>query len=120
MLKTTFLSLILSLVLGCDTAPRPTLSKGQPFSIVSEQADQPASSLTMIIKVSGPATQTNVKSAAESAIAARKTEYRHILIKSYTEDMETSGVPFAISKLEEGQMTHRFNSLAETEKIQTH
>jgi hypothetical protein len=120
MLKTTILALILSLAPGCGTAPAPKLSNSQLFSVILEQADTSTSSLTMTIKVSGPATQTNVKAAAEAAIAARKNEYRHILIKSYTEDLETSGVPFAVSKLEEGEVTHRFNSLAETQKIPTH
>jgi|SRR5215471_13276247 len=120
MLKPTILAFSLSLAFGCGTAPRPTLSTGQPFSIVSEQADPSTSTLTLTIRVTGPATQTNVKAAADAAITARKADYRHILIKSYTEDMDTNGTPFAVSKLEEEEVTHRFNSLAETQKIPTH
>jgi len=120
MLRTITVAFVLSLASGCGTAPAPKISNSQVFSVISELADTSTSSLTLTIKVSGPATQTNVKAAAEAAIAARKNEYRHILIKSYTEDLETSGVPFAVSKFEGEEVTHRFNSLAETQKIPTH
>jgi hypothetical protein len=56
----------------------------------------------------------------ESIIANRKGDYRHILVKSYTEGMAASDVPFAISRLEDGSLTHRFNSVAETQRIPTH
>ena len=78
------------------------------------------SSLTLLIKVSGPANQTNVKSIAESVIASRKDEYSHIIVKTYAEGMTASDAPFAISRLEDGTITHRFNSMAETQKIPTH
>ena len=120
MLKTAIIALFLLGLLACGTAPPPTRSNAQPFSNISEQADPAASSLTLLIKVSGPATQPNVKSIAEAVIASRKGEYRHILVKSYTEGMTASDAPFAISRLEDGTVTHRFNSLAENQKIPTH
>jgi len=118
MLKTAIIALFLLALAGCGTAP--TRSNAQPFSIISEQADPAAGSLTLLINVSGPATQPNVKSIVESIIANRKGEYRHILVKSYTEGMAASDTPFAISRLEDGAVTHRFNSMAETQKIPTH
>jgi hypothetical protein len=120
MLKTAIIALFLLSLAGCGTAPAPTRSNSQPFSVISEQADPVASSLTLLIKVSGPATQPNVKSIAESVIASRKGEYRHIIVKSYAEGMTASDAPFAVSRLEDGTITHRFNSMAETQKIPTH
>jgi len=109
-------------LLACGTAPAPapTRSTSQPFSVISEQSDPVASSLTLLIRVSGPATQPNVKSIVESVIASRKAEYSHIIVKSYTEGMTASDAPFAISRLEDGVITHRFNAMAETQKIPTH
>ena len=120
MLKTAIIVLCLLSFAACDTASAPMRSGAEPYSVISEQADPVAGSLTLLIKVSGPATQQNVKSVVESIVANRKADYRHILIKSYTEGMSASDVPFAISRLEDGSVTHRFNSMAETQKIQTH
>ena len=120
MFRTAVISLCLLALAGCGTAPAPTLSNAQLYSVISEQADPAASSLTLLIKVSGPATQASVKSIAETAIASRKGDYRHIVVKSYTEGMTASDTPFAVSRLEDGIVTHRFSSLAETQKIQTH
>lgn len=120
MLKITIIAPFLLSLVACGTAPAPTRSTTQPFSIISEQADPAASILTLLVKVSGPATQTNVKSTVESIIAYRQGEYRHILVKSYTEGMTASDAPFAISRLENGAVTHRFNSTAENQKIPTH
>jgi len=120
MLKTAIIFLSLLPLAACDTASAPTRSGAEPFSVISEQADPTAGSLTLVIKVSGPAAQPNVKSIVETIIANRKGDYRHILVKSYTEGMAATDVPFAISRLEDGAVTHRFNSMAETQKIQTH
>jgi hypothetical protein len=120
MLKTAIVALFLLFVAACGTSPAPTRSDAQPFSIISEQADPVASNLTLLIRVSGAATQPNVKSIVDSIIANRKGEYRHILVKTYTEGMAASDVPFAISRLEDDAVTHRFNSMAETQRIPTH
>ena len=120
MVKTAIIALSILVLAACDTAPAPTRSNTQTYSIISEQADPVASSLTLLIKVSGPATQPGVKSVAESIIASRKGEYRHIIVKSYSEGMTASDTPFAISRLEDGAVTHRFSTLADTQKIQTH
>lgn len=120
MLKTAVILLSLLSVAGCGTAPAPTRADDHPFTVISEQADAVASNLTMLIKVTGPATQQNVKSIVESIMANRKDEYRHILVKSYAEVTPASDVPFAVSRLENGSVTHRFNSLTESQRIPTH
>jgi hypothetical protein len=120
MLKTAIIACFLLALAGCEAAPAPTRSSAQPFSIISEQADPAAGSLTLLIKLSGSANEPNVKSIVESIIANRKGEYRHILVKSYAEGMTVSDTPLAISRLEDDAVTHRFNSMAETQKIPTH
>jgi hypothetical protein len=119
-MKMILVSLALSFLMSCGTAPRPTRSDAQLFTIVSEQPDHQTGILTMTIRVFGPATQTNVRTAAESVIAGRKDQYRQIIVSSYTEEMKESEPPFAISRFEGTTVSHRFNSLAETQKIPTH
>jgi hypothetical protein len=119
MLQTLIVSLALFVIIGCG-APRPTRSETPLYSIISEQPDAQTGSLMMTIRVSGPATRTNVQSVAESAIDARRNQFRNLIVNSYTEDMTLTEPPFAISRLEGNSISHRFNSLAETQKIPTH
>jgi hypothetical protein len=120
MIKTATIGLSLLVLASCGTAPAPTRSNAQPYSVISEQADSAAGTLTLLIKISGPPTQPSVKAIAESVIAGRRGDYRHIIVKSYAEGTTASDAPFAISRLDDGAVTHRFNSLPETERIQTH
>ena len=121
LLKTSGAAVLLSLVVCCGgTAPRPTLARAQSYSVISEQADPVAGTLTISIKVAGPVTQSSFKSAAEALIAERKSEYRHITVKSYAENATASDPPAAISRLENDAVSHVFNARTETERIQTH
>ena len=120
MLRAIIVTLVLIGFAACGTAPAPTRSNAQPFSVISEQADPAAGTLTLLIRVSGPATEANVKPISESVIASRKADYAHVIVKSYVEGTTASDPPFAISRLEGGAITHRFNSMAETQKIPTH
>ncbi len=120
MIKAILGVVVLLISVACGTAPAPTRSNAQSFTIISEQADPAAGSLTLLIRVSGPAAEANVKAAAESAIASRKGEYRHMVVKTYVEGMTASDAPFAISRFEDGPVTHRFNAMAETQRIPTH
>jgi|SRR5262252_5848012 len=120
MLKIAIVFIVLFALIGCGTPPRPAGSDSPLYSIISEQPDPQASSLTMTIRVSGAATQTNVRSVAESAINARRNQFRNIIVNSYTEEMTAKEPPFAISRLEGNSISHHFNSLVETQKIPTH
>ena len=121
LLKVSAVAALLSLLVSCGgTAPRPTLARPQSYSVISEQADPVAGTLTISIKVAGPVTQSNFKSAAEALIAERKAEYRHITVKSYAENAAASDPPAAISRLENEAVSHVFNARTETERIQTH
>jgi hypothetical protein len=120
MFRAIIVAFVLSAFVACGGAPAPTRSNLQAFSVISEQADPAARTLTLLIRVSGPATPANVKPIAESVIASKKGDYAYVIVKSYVEGMTASDPPFAISRLEDGAITHRFNSMAETQKIPTH
>ena len=121
MFKVIIAALISSFFVSCGgSAPAPTRASARAYAVISEQADPEGSALTLIIKVPGPITQSSVKAIAESVIAERRAEYRHITVKSYAENMTTGDQPVAISTLEGDSVSHRFNLRSETEKIQTH
>ena len=50
MLRTTIIVLFSFFVAACGTAPAPTRSNVQPFSVISEQADPVASNLTLLVR----------------------------------------------------------------------
>lgn len=120
MFRVTITVITLMMLAGCGTAPAPTRSNQQPYSIISEKADPASGTLNLDVRISGPATQANVRPVVETIIDNRKGEYRHILVKSFVGDSPATEPPFAISRLENGEITHRFNTAAETEKIPTH
>ena len=120
MLKAIIIGFILSALVACGGAPPPTRSDTQAFSVISEQSDSAARTTTVLIRVSGPATEANVKPIVESVIASRRADYAHVIVKSYVEGTTASDPPLAISRLENGVITHRFNAMAENQKIQTH
>ena len=120
MFKVAVVIMILVMFAGCGTAPAPTRSNQQPYSIISEKADQASGTLSLDVRISGTATQANVRSVLETIIDNRRSEYRHILVKSFVGDSQVTETPFAVSRLENGEITHRFNTAAETEKIPTH
>src|SRR2546426_1083868 len=117
MARAIIIALVMSAFVACGGAPAPTRSNTQAYSVISEQANPAAGTSTLLIRVTGPATQANVKSAAEAAISGRKGGFAHVIVKSYVEGMTASDPPFAISRLENGAVTHRFNSTTETQKI---
>ena len=120
MFKVAIVVIALMMFAGCGTAPPPTRSNQQPYSIISEKADPTSGTLNLDVRISGTATQANVRSVVETIIDNRRGEYRHILVKSFVGDSGATETPFAVSRLENGEVTHRFNTPAETEKIPTH
>lgn len=121
LLRVIAAAVLLSLAVSCGgAAPPSTVASARSYSVISEQADPAAGTLTVSIKVAGPAIQSSVKSIAESVIAERKSEYRHITVKSYAENATANEQPLAISRLENDSVTHSFNSRTETQRIQTH
>jgi len=120
MFKVTTILITLVMLAGCGTAPPPTRSNQQPYSIISERADSSSGTLNLDVRISGAATQANVRSIVESIIDNRRGEYRHILVKSFVGDSPATEPPFAVSRLENGDITHHFSTTAATEKIPTH
>jgi hypothetical protein len=87
---------------------------------MSESPDAGSGRLDIEIKVPQPADQTRVKSVVESLINSRRSGHNQIVVKTYLESVAASEMPYAISRLEEGQITHRFNEEAGQKRIPTH
>jgi hypothetical protein len=120
MFKVAIILVTLAVLAGCDTAPPPTRSSQQPYSIISEKADPSSGTLNLDVRISGAATQASVRAVVEGIIDNRRGEYRHILVKSFVGDSPATAPPYAVSRLENGEITHHFSTSAETEKIPTH
>jgi hypothetical protein len=112
---------VLLCLAGCNKdAPVPVAGNSSPYVIISESADPASGQLAIEIKVPQPTDEPRVKSVVESLINARKSAHNKILVKTYLESVATSDLPYAISRLEGGQITHQFNSDASQERIKTH
>jgi hypothetical protein len=106
---------------GCNRdAPVPIAGTSSPYEIISEATDPQSGRLAIDIRVPQPTDEPRVKSVVESLINARKSAHPQIVVKTYLESVATSDLPYAISKLEQGQITHRFNSEAGQQRIPTH
>ena len=120
MTKFIMIGLAILICAACSDAPPPTRTRAEPFTILSEQPGPDNLSLTVSIKLSEPVTEPSVRSIAESVISGRKDRYQSIIVKSYLAATSTIDMPYSISKLEGGSVTHRFNSQAAPQRIPTH
>jgi len=108
-------------VSGCSKdAPIPVAGTVSPYEILSEATDPQSGRLAIDIKVPQPADEPGVKSVVESLINARKSAHRQIIVRTYLESAGTSNLLYAVSILENDQITHRFNSEAGQQRIPTH
>ena len=82
--------------------------------------DSATNSITVMIRVFGPANQSNVKAVAEDVIAKHRGQYKIITIKSYVAGSSLSGLPYATSTFENDKIEHQFNPQAATQKIPSH
>jgi ABC-type glycerol-3-phosphate transport system substrate-binding protein len=121
MAKAIMLIFVLLLAAACSgNAPPPARSNLKSFKILSEQADPAAGTLSVKIQVIEPVSQAAVSSAAESVIDSFKQRYPSITVTSYAGGEAPGAQPYAVSKLEGGQVTHEFGPEAATRKIPTH
>ena len=119
MARVILLTLALTIAPACTgTAPPPTRATLQSFKILSEQADPSAGTLKVDIQIIEPVSRDSAKSAAESVIESFKPQYRAITINSYVGG--AGGTPYAVSKLERGEVTHTFGPESGSTKIPTH
>jgi len=106
---------------GCNRdAPVPVAGNSAAYVILAESADPRSGRLAIDIQVPQPTDENRVKSVAESLINARRSGHREVVIKTYLDSVAGSGIPYAISTLEDGQITHRFNTDAGQQRIPTH
>jgi hypothetical protein len=120
MFKASMAILVLSLIVACGGTPPQMRVASPPHSIISEQPDPATAGVVVDIKVAGQPSQSDVKSIAESLIASRRSEYKMIVIRSFVDSATQGRMPYALSRLENGAITHQFNPQAEMQKIPTH
>jgi hypothetical protein len=112
MIKVLVVAIALLSFAACGgDAPRPTRADAPLFSIISEQPDPAAASTSIVIKFPKSTLPPQIKADAESLIASRRDQYRHVTVKSFLEGSNANGVPFAISKLENDTIDTVFNSI---------
>jgi hypothetical protein len=120
MFKVICAAFMLSALIACGGAPAPTRASLQGYTVTTERDDRAAGTLSLIISFAAPATEDTVKPVVESVIANKKADYTRIIVKSYVQGAGPNDPPLAISRLENGQVTHHFNATAENEKIKSH
>lgn len=120
MIRLAIVTAILLMCAACGGAPAPTRVKAEPFTIISERPDPAGTELAISLKLSEPVTQSSVKSIVESVISNRKERYRSVIVKSYLASASAADIPYAVSRLEGGTITHQFNSEAAPQRIPTH
>jgi hypothetical protein len=123
MIKAITVSLFILAFAGCggDTA-NDAVERGPvpSFRVESEQPDQTARAITVNIRIQGLATESQVKSAAEFVIADRRDRYQTITVNSFLPDADLTDRPFGVSRLEQGEIIHRFNRPSESVRPPTH
>src|SRR5918992_4914934 len=108
MIKAVTISLLILAFAGCgaDTANDAVDSAPVPsFRVESERPDQTARAITVGIRMQGPASESQVKSAAEFVIADRRDRYQSITVNSFLADANLTDKPFGMSRLERGEIT---------------
>ena len=124
MIKIVTISLILLAFAGCggDHADQDASMQGPipSFRVESEQPDIASRAITVNIRFQGPATESQVRSAAGFVIADRKERFQTITVNSFLLGNSLEERPFGVSKFEGGEITHRFNRQPESVRIPTH
>ena len=120
MARAILLILALTTAAACAGNVPPQTRSLQSFKVISEHADPSAGTLTVAIRIIEPVSRESARSAAESVIESFKPQYRSITINSYAGDAGEREPPYAVSKLENGEVTHRFSPESESRKIPTH
>jgi hypothetical protein len=119
MMKAAIVMVVLSCIVACGGAPAQWTAQ-QPYTIISEQPDTASGGLVIDVKLSGQPARSDVRSIAESVIATRRSEHKKVVVRSFIDSASRNRIPFALSRLENGLITHEFSSQTETQKIPTH
>jgi len=121
MYRALIMSLALLIFASCgDNAPAPTRHQHAPYGVLSEVVSPATGTDTVNISINGPLDEPSVKAIAESVIADRRNKFNNITVNSFASATAVNDIPFAISTLQGGEITHRFNPQAGSQKIPTH
>lgn len=112
---------VASALAGCSDPPaRPESSNVESFDIVAETIDPSTGAFTVTVRVSPPVSEARVKSLAESLIDQRKNAFGNIRVRTLTSGAGAGDLPYAVSVLQDGVVTHTFNKQAAPQRIPTH
>jgi hypothetical protein len=121
MTRAVLLSALVLISLSCSrNAPEQVKQGREPYTVEAMSVDPATNSISIRIRVRGPASQSNVKTQAESVISQYRDQYKIVTVKSYTPGLVTSGLPYATSTFENNKIEHRFDPQAATQKIPSH
>lgn len=124
MIKIITISLLILAFAGCSSDHADQNAATQEpvpsFRVESEQPDQANRAVTVNIRFQGPATESQIKSAAEFVIADRKERYTSITVNSFILSASATDKPYGVSTFEGSEITHRFNRQSGSVQIPTH
>jgi hypothetical protein len=121
LIEAVLIGCVLIWLSGCNKdAPVPIAATSSPYQILSEATDPQSGRFAIDIKVPQPTDEPRVKSVVESLINSRKSAHPQIIVRTYLESVGAQNPLYAVSILDGGQITHRFNSEAGQQRIPTH
>ncbi len=109
---------VAAIAVGCGH-DAPIHSPAEKFVVLGEDRAPDGSNITINIRVGSQAPESEIRAAAEAAIAKYRSAYMKVTVKSFRRDNVANEIPFAVTTLEGGQVRHVFNSTG-PQKIPTH
>lgn len=103
-----------------DRAAAPEPDNVGSFDIVSETFDPSTGALTVTVRVGPPVSEARIKSLAERLIDKRRSASGNISVRTLTSGAGAGDLPYAVSVLQDGVVTHAFNKQALPQRIPTH
>jgi hypothetical protein len=89
------------------------------YMLMGEMIDPASGSLIINIKMSQQASESDIKTVAETLINERKDRHSKVTVRTLL-DAYGNDIPYATSSLDSGQVTHQFNQAAKQKRIPTH
>jgi len=119
MLRSILVAAIALGMLGCDSAGPPKAVSPNQYTVISEQAN-PSGALEVSIKLTGPASEPQVKSITEGVINDRKERFKNITVSTYVDGTGASRMLYSTSTFDGQTVAHTFNNQAQQQRVATH
>ncbi|MGH9821956.1 MAG: hypothetical protein ACREDR_01660 [Blastocatellia bacterium] len=112
---------LLAPLAACGGADAPVIKSVSTsgYTLMSEKANPATGALVVNIKVPQP-DETTVKSIAESLINSRKAQYPTITVNTFVESIASNDIPYCVSKLDAGVVSHKVDPKAAQQRVPPH